>query len=202
MTSPASASHSPASQDPAGTSRTLALCAAGTAIASLVAGTLQLVHTPSGEETVVGVEHVTLACLATLLILQIPVVLTVARWAGSRWWPLVAVTGMVLLAAVGTISNVLGHDASFFAAVAIPANLLWFAGLVAVAVAVCRRRRLPLALAVPLPLTWLCTIPLSSLGGGLLAGAYWAMLGWMLWTRALPLAGSADDELHGQADRR
>ncbi|WP_157530516.1 hypothetical protein [Microtetraspora niveoalba] len=198
MTSPTSASDSPASQDPAGNPRALALCSAGTAIASLIAGTLQVVHTPSGEETVVGIEHLMLVCLAALMLLQIPIVLALGRSAGSRWGALVAAAGMMLLTVVTTVSNVRGRDASFFAAIAIPANLLWFAGLVAVAVHTYRRRCLPLALAVLLPLTWVFTLPLSSLGGGLLAAAYWGVLGWMLWTRSLPLAGSAAPIVPGQ----
>ncbi|WP_205473239.1 hypothetical protein [Nocardioides sp. SYSU D00038] len=168
--------------------RAAVVSATVTAVASAVTGILQVVHEPSGESTVVGVEHVLIGGLSLLLVAQLPFLFWLAPV--RRTWPAwVAGLGMVPLAAVATISNVRGEDPSFFAAVALPANALWFLGLVALAVVARDTTWLPRGLVVALPLTWAGTIPLSGLGGGVVVAALWAGAAWVVHARAHDEAG-------------
>ncbi|WP_210649843.1 hypothetical protein [Nocardioides sp. SYSU D00065] len=142
-------------------------------------GILQVVHEPSSDVAIVGVEHVLIGGLSVLLVAQLPFL----YWLGSqtKTWPVfVAALGMVPLAAVATVSNVQGEDPAYFAAIAAPANLLWLGGLVALAVASKRFTRLPRPLTIALPITWVGTIPLSSFGGGVLVAAFWAAAAWVI----------------------
>lgn len=153
--------------------RAAAVSAGLTAATSAVTGVLQVVHEPSGESTVVGIEHVLVGGLSLLLVAQLPFLFWLAP-RGRTWPAMVATAGMVPLAAVATLSNVAGEDPSFFAAVALPTNVLWFGGLVALAVVSRGRSVLPRGFLPCLPLTWIGTIPLSGLGGGVLVAAWWA----------------------------
>ncbi|WP_205696625.1 hypothetical protein [Conexibacter sp. SYSU D00693] len=49
-------------------------------------------------------------------------------------------------------------------------------GSVALAVSLRRAGRVPAALAIGLPLTWLAALPLSMVGGGIVAGACWLVV--------------------------
>jgi hypothetical protein len=160
--------------------RFAAVTAMAASVALAVQGVIQLTDEPSSETTVVGIEHVTLAGLTASLVLLIPTVILLARTAGRPRMAAIPIAGMVGLAALTVVSNVRGEDPSFFAAVAVPTNLLWFGGFVALAVALRRSGRVPQALAIGLPITWLLTLPGSSLGLGIVAGAYWLVMGWLL----------------------
>jgi hypothetical protein len=155
------------------------LAAAGAAIAavaSAVGGVIQLTHEQSGETTVVGaVEHLMLVAFSAMLIGLVPAAMFLARRvAGSAKPGVIIGVAAVLLAVLATISNVKGDDPSFFAAVAVPTNLAIFGSVVAIGNRGFRRGFEPRWIAVGLPLVQLAAIPLSSLGGGLLAAAYWA----------------------------
>ncbi len=50
---------------------------------------------------------------------------------------------------------------------------------------------MPAAVAVGLPLAWVATIPLATLGGGVLAGAYYLAIGYLLASDAIERAGHA-----------
>lgn len=171
---------SPTASTPSPISSRVAVASAATsAVASAVTGILQVVHEPSGESTVVGIEHVLLGGLSLLLLAQLPFL----YWLGARarTWPVgVAALGMVPLAAVATVSNMQGEDPAYFGAVALPANLLWFAGLVALAATSRRCPALPRTMVLALPVTWIGTIPLSGLGGGVVVAAFWAAAAWIV----------------------
>jgi hypothetical protein len=152
--------------------------AAGVAIGVL--GMINLVDEQSSETTTVGIEHVSLAGLTAGLILLVPVVLLLARVAGRPRLAAIPLTGMLGLAALTVISNVRGEDPSFFGAVAVPTNLLWFGGFVALAVALRRSGRVPQALAIALPITWFLSLPGSNIGLSVVAGAYWIVVGWLV----------------------
>ncbi len=156
--------------------RLAAASALGAAAGSTLLGSLMLAHEQSSESTIVGIEHLTVAALSATCLMIVPVALFLGGLTGRPRRALVACTGLVLLAVLATISNVRGSDPSFFAAVAAPANLLWVGGLTALAVPLWRGRHVPRALAAGLPLTWALTIPLSLLGGGLLAAVYWLLI--------------------------
>jgi hypothetical protein len=166
--------------------RLAATAAIGAAAALAVGGIIQITDTQSGESTVVGVEHVTLAMLTTTCVLLAVVTLFLGRAAGRTRPAAVAATGMLVLAPLTVISNVRGTDPSFFAAVAIPSNLLWFGGWIALAVALKRSGAVPAKLAIALPFTWILALPLSAVGGGLVAGAYWLLVGWLIRHGELP----------------
>lgn len=169
------------------TKTTAAYCAMGAAVSLAVGGVLQLSDSQSSQSTVEGVaEHLILVSFSATLILLIPVMLHLARLAGRPAVGVVMALGMGTLAVLGTISNVQGEDPSFFAAVAVPTNLIWFGGSIALAVMLRRRGLVPLALAIGLPLAWIFALPMSALGGGLVAGAYWLTVGWLLRHDELP----------------
>jgi hypothetical protein len=69
--------------------------------------------------------------------------------------------------------------------VAVVTNAAWLFGSIVLAVVLQRRRAVPTLVAVGLPLCWVAIIPLSHLGGGLIAGAYWMMVGYLLTTDAI-----------------
>jgi hypothetical protein len=155
------------------------LAAAGAAIAaaaSAAGGVIQLTHEQSGETTVVGaVEHLMLVAFSVMLVALVPAAMFLARRvAGSAKPGIVVGVAAVLLATLATISNVRGDDPSFFAAVAVPTNLAIFGSFVAIGVGGLRRGFRPRWIAIGLPLVQLAAIPMSSIGGGLLAAAFWA----------------------------
>jgi hypothetical protein len=170
--------------------RTAALAAMAAGVVIGVGGILQLTDAQSGESTTVGIEHLGLATFTGLLLLLVPVVLYLGRLAGRPRIATVAVIGQVALALLTVISNIRGEDPSFFPAVAAPANLAIFAGLVTIAVSLKRRGALPKAMAVGLGVVWIVTLPLSNLGGMVLAGGYWLALGWLLQHGDYPHAGT------------
>jgi hypothetical protein len=153
--------------------------AAGAVMAS--AGAIRVTRPevqPDAVETVI--EHTILVQLSALLILAIPAVLALGRRAGTllgRRAAAVAVAGQVALAITCTVSNVNGGDPDWFIVAAPLSNLLWAGGWIALAGALYRSGAVHRAVAVGLPLTWIALLPLSSFGGGLLAGGYWLALG-------------------------
>lgn len=159
-----------------------AMCASA---ALAVYGIIQITDEQSSQTTVVGIEHVTLAALTATLLLLVPMTLLLGRIAGRPRFAAIAMTGMTVLAALTVVSNVRGEDPSFFAAVAVPSNLLWFGGWTALAIALKRAGRVPGAVAIGLPITWVLSLPLSQFGASLIAAAYWLVVAWLLANDAL-----------------
>jgi len=127
-------------------------------------------------------QHVTLGLFAAALVLTIPAVLALAEYADGRLragrYGIVA--GQFAVAAAATVSNIRGDDASWFPAVAGPGNFVWVAGSIALAIALYRTARVPRPVAVGLVVAYIGTIPLSMIGGGIIAGAYWLAVGYLL----------------------
>jgi hypothetical protein len=161
-------------------------CAALASAACAVGGILQLTDEQSGQTTVVGVEHVTLGAFTVTLVALIPIVLAFARIAGRAWPGRVATVGLIALAALTTVSNVRGEDPSFFPPVAVVSNVMIVVGLIGLAVTLTRSGRFPKALAIALPVTWVFVLPLSAVGGGLVAAAYWLVVAWLFHQQELP----------------
>lgn len=159
------------------TSRSTAAAGALVAAAGLAAsGVIQLIDEQSSVTTTEGaIEHLNLALFTLVLLAQVPAVLHLGRRTG-RVPSLLASAGLVALGLLTTVSNVRGEDPSFFAAVAVPSNLLWLGGLVALGVLLFRRRAVPRPAAVALPFTWACSIPLAVVGGGLLGSVLWLVI--------------------------
>jgi hypothetical protein len=154
-----------------------AMCASA---ALAVYGILQITDEQSSQTTVVGVEHVMLAGLTATLVLLLPMTILLGRVAGHPRIAAIATTGMTALAALTVVSNVRGEDPSFFAAVAVPSNALWFGGWIALAVALKRSGRVPAAVAIGFPITWILSLPLSQFGASLIAAAYWLVVAWLV----------------------
>lgn len=126
------------------------------------------------------VEHTVLVLLASILILVIPATVALGRRAGTVLGlraAAVAVAGQVALAVTCTASNVNGGDPDWFIVAAPLSNLLWAGGWIALAVALWRTGAVARGFAVGLPLCWIALLPLSALGGALLAGGFWLTLG-------------------------
>ncbi len=155
-------------------------------MASAVAGAMQAVRTDDGNPIVGASEHAILTLIAAALILWMPGYLALGRASGrlGRIGGITTVVGTGLLAFGMTSTNLNDQDFSWFPAVAAPANLAWLVGSVLLAVATFRAGTLPRTLAISLPLIWLTSIILSQLGGNLLAGAGWAVIGWVLTVNA------------------
>lgn len=151
---------------------------AAVAAAALTGGAItQLTHEQSGTTTVEGwVEHLEVGLLTLACLALVPMVLHLGARARRERISLMAVAGLIGLGALATVSNVRGEDPSFFAAVAIPTNLMIFGGLVTIAVALVRLREVPRPLGIALGAVWPVTLMLSPIGGGLVAAIVWLAL--------------------------
>jgi hypothetical protein len=154
-----------------------------------VAGALQVTGLDWKENAVeTPLQHVAMALFAVALVSLVP-----ALRALGRAWP-VAAAGQLAIAAASTVSNIRGVDASWFPAAAIAGNAVWIAGTIALAVTLFRRRSRLLAAGIVV--AYLGAIPLAPLGGGLLTGAYWIAVGYLLgqqpeWMRPLQVRPSS-----------
>ena len=123
-----------------------------------------------------------------------PSFIALARRARSRvaaWAALAAAAGTTILGLTSITSIVNGHDLALFNVVAPVTNAAWLVGSIILAVSLKRAGRVPAAVAVGLPITWVATIPLATLGGGVLAGAYYLAIGYLLASDAIERAGRA-----------
>jgi hypothetical protein len=164
----------------AGTDRRTGVAALGCAVLSAGVGTTQLLFP---QDTLAAIEPRTRGLLVATAVVLWTLPLLHARLAAAArgpWGARVASAGAVLLGAGMVSSAVNGEDLAFFPAVATVANALWFLGSVALAVSLWRAGRVPRPVAALLVLVMPCTIFLSQMGGGILAGAYLASLGLLL----------------------
>ena len=158
-------------------------------VAFTASGITQIVHSQrhSGNRVVGVAGYLVLSFCVVALVSAAPSFLALARRARSG-----AATTAALAAAAGTValgltmitSIVNGHDLSLFNVLAPLTNGAWLVGSVILAVSLKRAGTVPTAIAVGLPITWVATIPLATLGGGIIAGAYYVALGHLLVNRA------------------
>ena len=161
--------------------RIAAPAAMAASAALFVAGVINATHHQSSTTTTHGAaEHASLGGFGLSLILLVPAVLYLGRLAGRNRFAIASSIGMTVLGLLTVVSNVRGEDPSFFGAVAVPTNLAWLVGYVAIAISLKRRRVVPTAVAVGLPVSWFFTIPVGSVGGTIVAGAYWLVVGWLV----------------------
>ena len=166
-----------------------------TGAALLVAGIIQAVDVGDTDPVVRPVEHVMLAVHAVALLALVPVLLHLGQRARAVRSAAVAGVGLVLLVVGMTATNLHDRDYDWFPFVAAPANLAWLLGSVVLSVALWRRTRLPRWAALTPALTWVAVIPLSQLGGAVLAGAAWLAVG------ALALAATLERPVGAPAAR-
>jgi hypothetical protein len=159
-----------------------AALAAGAAFAA--EGVVQLVHSQHTGSKVVGLAgHLNLAFFIAGLVLATPAVVALSRYARpgrAQTAALAAATGTAVLAITSISSLVMGHDGVWFNVIAPLTNAAWLFGSIALAVSLKRAGHLPTTVALGLPVAWIATIPLATLGGGLITGAYFLIVASML----------------------
>jgi hypothetical protein len=156
-----------------------AMMASGAAYAGT--GVVQIVHSQRGAgEDVVGVAgYLSLGLFAVALILSAAGFLGLGERARSEKGAVVAAIGCLALGITCLTSIVNSHDLPFFVVVAPITNAMWLFGSIALAVSLKRAGRVPKAVYWGLPLVWIGGIPLSTFGGGLIAGAYLLATGYL-----------------------
>jgi hypothetical protein len=156
---------------------------AGAAFAA--GGVTQIVHSQrhAGNRVVGVAGYLVLSFFVVALISAAPTFLALARRARPRVATkaaLAAAAGTAVLGLTSITSIVNGHDLGLFNVVAPVTNGAWLVGSIILAVSLKRAGKVPTAIAVGLPITWLATIPLATVGGGVISGAYYLALGYLL----------------------
>jgi hypothetical protein len=166
--------------------------AAGAAMAAGCAWAVTgAIHLTAGDEVQSAtvettLAHVMLGMLSVALLLTVPAVLALARRARTPVPGYVAAVGQVALAIAATTSNVAGEDPTFFLVVAPIANARWFFGTIGLAVSLYRAGEVSKQVAFALPAIQLFCLPLSAVGGGIIGGAIWIAVGYLMSVGALP----------------
>jgi hypothetical protein len=161
---------------------------AGAALAA--GGITELVHSQrhAGNSVVGTAGYLVLSFFTVALISVGPSFIALARNARSgaaMKAALAAAAGTTVLGVTSITSIVNGHDLGLFNVVAPLTNAAWLLGSIVIAVSLKRAGTVRTAVAVGLPLAWVATIPLATLGGGLLSGAYFLAIGYLLANHAV-----------------
>jgi hypothetical protein len=156
---------------------------AGAAFAA--GGVTQIVHSQRHSvNRVVGVAgYLALSFFVVALVSAAPSFLALARRARSgaaTKAALAAAAGTAVLGLTSITSIVNGHDLGLFNVLAPLTNAAWLFGSIILAVSLKRAGKVPPAVAVGLPIAWVATIPLATVGGGVIAGAYYLAVGHLL----------------------
>jgi hypothetical protein len=160
-------------------------------------GVTQIIHSQRhSANRVVGVAgYVTLSFFIVALVSVAPSFPALARHAGpsgvATKAALAAPAGTAVLGLTSITSIVNGRDLGLFNVMAPLTNGAWLFGSIILAVALRRAGRVPLAVAVGLPIAWVATIPLATFGGGVIAGAYYLAVGYLLVSHTLEQTASA-----------
>ena len=165
---------------------------AGAAFAA--GGITEIVHSQrhAGNRVVGVAGYLALSFFVVALISVAPSFLALARRArpGMATKAALAAAGTAVLGLTSITSIVNGHDLGLFNVVAPATNGAWLVGSIILAVSLKRAGTVPTAIAVGLAITWLATIPLATVGGGIISGAYYLALGCLLANRADGQTGS------------
>ena len=152
-------------------------------------GVLQIVNPQHTGSQIVGVAgHLNIAFFLVGLILISPTFLVLARYARAgkaQKAARAAAFGTFVLGVTCISSLVMGHDGVWFNAIAPLTNAAWLFGSIILAVSLKREGRVPTIVAVGLPVAWVATIPLGTLGGGLITGAYFLAVGYLVASDAI-----------------
>jgi len=152
-------------------------------------GVLQIVNPQHTGSQIVGVAgHLNIAFFLVGLILISPTFLVLARYARAgkaQKAARAAALGTFVLGVTCISSLVMGHDGVWFNAIAPLTNAAWLFGSIILAISLKREGRVPTIVVVGLPLAWMATIPLATLGGGLISGAYFLTVGYLVASAAI-----------------
>jgi hypothetical protein len=156
---------------------------AGAAFAA--GGVTQIIHSQrhAGSRVVGVAGHLVLSFFVVALISAAPSFFALARRARSgaaTKAAMAAAAGTAILGLTAITSIVNGHDLGLFNVLAPLTNGAWLVGSIILAVSLKRAGTVPTAIAVGLPITWAATIPLATVGGGVISGAYYLALGYLL----------------------
>jgi hypothetical protein len=88
-----------------------------------------------------------------------------------------AVVAQMVLAGLSVISVIRGEDLSIFNVVAPICLLTWLVSSIVIGVGLKKTRAVPKSVAYGLPAIMIATIPLSTIGGPLVTGAFWIAVG-------------------------
>jgi hypothetical protein len=148
---------------------------------------VQLTHEFATDSGLTGaIEYANILSLVATMAALTPVVLVIGRIADAPRATRVVLTGFAVLSALCISSAVNSGDLAIFPAVAIPANLMWFGGFIALGVVLFRQGAFERRYAFALPLVWVALLPFSQLGGAIVAAVLLVTV-----TRRLGLLGSA-----------
>jgi hypothetical protein len=161
---------------------------AGAAFAA--GGVTQIIHSQrhSGNRVVGVAGYLVLSFFVVALVSVTPSFIALARRARSgaaAKAALAAAAGTAVLGLTSITSIVNGHDLGLFNVVAPLTNAAWLFGSIVLAVFLKRAGTVPAAVAIGLPLAWVGAIPLATVGGGVIAGAYYVAIGYLLATHAI-----------------
>ena len=158
--------------------------------AAAAGGVTETVHSQRHNgNNVVGVAgYLTLSFFVVFLISVAPSFIALARRARSEIAVKAAVAagaGTLALGLTAITSLINGRDLGMFNVIAPVTNAAWLFGSVIIAVSLKRAGTVSTAVAVGLPIAWVATIPLATVGGGVLAGAYYLAIGYLLVNNAI-----------------
>ena len=156
---------------------------AGTALTA--GGVTEIVHSQrhAGNRVVGVAGNLVLSFFIVALISVAPSFLALARRARPGFATkaaLAAAAGTTVLGLTSITSIVNGRDLSLFNVLAPLTNGAWLFGSIILAASLKRAGKVPTAVAVGLPIAWVATIPLATLGGAVIAGAYYLTVGYLL----------------------
>jgi hypothetical protein len=161
----------------------LTVVAIGIGAAALaIGGVMQVVHPHEGAQNEINGTsgYVTLSALVVALFGIAPGLLALGERARSNKGAIAAAAGTVVLGFTCITSLVNGEDLAIFNLLAPLTNAAWLFGSIALAVSLRRAGTVPKLVWVGLPLAWVAALPLSALGGGLVAGAFWGAVAYLL----------------------
>ena len=153
--------------------------------AATAGGITQIVHSQRhAGNNVVGVAgYLSLSFFVVFLIGVAPSFIALARRAQSALAlraAVAAAAGTLVLGVTSITSLVNGHDLGMFNVIAPVTNAAWLFGSIIIAVSLKRAGKVSTVVAVGLPVAWVATIPLATVGGGVVAGAYYLAIGYLL----------------------
>ena len=165
-------------------------------VALTAGGVTEIIHSQrhAGNRVVGVAGYLTLSFFVVALISLAPSFIALARRARTSAITKAAVAaagGTAILGVTSITSIVNGHDLGMFNMIAPLTNGAWLVASVVIAVALKRAGTVRSAVAVGLPLAWVATIPLATLGGGVLSGVYYLAIGYLLATGTLDHTPSA-----------
>jgi hypothetical protein len=156
---------------------------AGAAFAA--GGLTEVVHSQrhDGNQVVGAAGYLALSFFVVALICIAPSFVALARSARqgiAQKAAIAAASGTLVLGVTSITSLVNGSDLSLFNVVAPVTNAAWLFSSIVLAVALKRAGRVSTFVAVGLPVAWFAAIPLATVGGGVVAGAYYLAVGYLL----------------------